>query len=131
MGFPNVIFDVLSEQTMVTSVMVLWQKVIVHFGAWVASANVVGGSENDESVSVTMSWNINGPRLGPETPWSYTSRIRFLRPYARKDAGKYANLKYLNLLPEITLLANDAPADSKTFFVRFIKDQIDIGMVRN
>jgi len=37
----------------------------------------------------------------------------------------------LNLFPEITLLANDAPTPSKSYFARLINDKIDFSMVRN
>ncbi|KAF8869573.1 hypothetical protein CPB84DRAFT_1856165 [Gymnopilus junonius] len=55
-----------------------------------------------------MSWNTDGPIPDLAKPWD------------------------LNLFPEITLLVNDTPDPLKqTFFTRFIKDQIDFGMVRN
>ncbi|KAH9474484.1 hypothetical protein JR316_0012943 [Psilocybe cubensis] len=89
-------------------------------------------TEEGIDVEVTMSWNTDGPRPDPNQPWRHIPQIRVLRPYAQKVGGGYiADLERSNMFPEITLLANDAPTSSKSFFARLIKDQIDFGMVKN
>lgn len=88
--------------------------------------------ENGEPMEIVMSWNTNGPSPDHNQPWSHIPQIRVLRPYARKVGGGYIGLRdKINYSPEITLLANDAPTPSKSFFARLIKDQIDFGMVKN
>ncbi|KAJ3507764.1 hypothetical protein NLJ89_g6119 [Agrocybe chaxingu] len=83
-------------------------------------------------VEVTMSWNTEGPIPDPNQPWHHIPQIRVLRPYAQKKGGGYfGGPNMLNMFPEITLLANDAPTPSKTFFVRLINNRIDFAMVRN
>ncbi|PPQ79026.1 hypothetical protein CVT25_002335 [Psilocybe cyanescens] len=87
--------------------------------------------EDGEPVEVTMSWNTDGPSPDPDQPWHHIPQIRVLRPYAQKVGGGYINIDSCNMFPEITLLANDAPTPSKSYFARLIKDQIDFGMVKN
>jgi hypothetical protein len=87
-------------------------------------------SEDTEPVCVDMSWNTDGPVPDPRAPWNHRPEIRILRPYARKQNGGFVS-KRLNMFPEITLLANDSPTDSPTYFVRPIsRDQIDFDIVR-
>ncbi|PPQ68541.1 hypothetical protein CVT26_003350 [Gymnopilus dilepis] len=87
--------------------------------------------QDGESVYITMSWNTDGPKPDPERPWSHIPQIRVLRPYVRTESGGFVDLTNLNMFPEITLLANDAPTPLKSYFARLIPDQIDFGMVRN
>jgi hypothetical protein len=95
----------------------------------------LGGSqvpthEDDEPLCVDLSWNTDGPMPDPSAPWSHRPEIRLLRPYVRKQSGGFVT-KRLNLFPEITLLANDSPTDSTTYFIRPIcLDKIDFAMVR-
>ncbi|KAF8971554.1 heterokaryon incompatibility protein-domain-containing protein [Flammula alnicola] len=84
--------------------------------------------EDGERVSVVMSWNTDGPN---PTGLNRIPQIRVLRPFAVKEDNAPVRAKGLNVSPEITLVANDAPTPSKSFFVRFIKDQIDFEMVSN
>jgi len=97
----------------------------------------LGGSkvpveEDGEATSVVMSWNTDGPRLNPYEPWNHDPQIRILRPYCRLANGGFVRSVRLNMFPEITLLANDSPVPSKTFFARPIsQDKIDFQMVRN
>lgn len=86
--------------------------------------------EDGEAVSVTMSWNTDGPRTDPDD-WMHTPQIRTLHPHARKQSGGITDVTKLNMFPEITLLANDAPTTSQSYFGRLIRDQIDFSMVRN
>jgi hypothetical protein len=79
--------------------------------------------EDGEAVSVTLSWQTDGPIKTPQ--------IRLLCPYARKQSGGIVDVMKLNMFPEITLLANDTPTPSKSYFARLINDQIDFSMVRN
>ncbi|KDR80415.1 hypothetical protein GALMADRAFT_92808 [Galerina marginata CBS 339.88] len=78
-----------------------------------------------------MSWATDGPCQDPDQPWNHIPQIRVLRLYARTESGGLVDPKKLNILPEITLLANDAPTPSKSYFARLINDQIDFSMVRN
>jgi hypothetical protein len=87
--------------------------------------------EDGKPVSVIMSWSTDGPIPDVNAPWNHIPQIRVLQPYAQKGEGEYVNHKGLNLFPEITLLANDAPTPSKSYFARLIDDQIDFGMIRN
>lgn len=95
----------------------------------------IGGSqvpthEDSDPVCVTMSWNTDGPLKDPLAPWNHQPEIRILRPYVRKQSGGFVS-KRLNLFPEITLLANDSPTDSTTYFVRPISpERIDFDVVR-
>jgi len=78
----------------------------------------LGGSEvpsfeDGEPVCVVMSWNTNGPVPNPNEPW-----VHVLRPYAQRSGGGYVRSTRLNMFPEITLLTNDSPVPSITFFVR-------------
>ncbi|KDR74962.1 hypothetical protein GALMADRAFT_570303 [Galerina marginata CBS 339.88] len=86
--------------------------------------------EDGEQVAVTMSWDTDGPTPDINAPWNRIPKIRILRPYAQKEGGGWVSAS-LNLFPEITLLANDSPTPSKTFFSRVISDQIDFAMVQN
>ncbi|OAL36012.1 hypothetical protein AYO20_04673 [Fonsecaea nubica] len=82
--------------------------------------------QNDDPVVVDLSWNTNGPSLGP---WSRRAEVRILRPYARTQKGGF--VPDLNLFPEITLLANDSPTESVTYFIRPVRrDMIDFTLVR-
>ncbi|KAH8800501.1 heterokaryon incompatibility protein-domain-containing protein [Xylogone sp. PMI_703] len=88
--------------------------------------------ENGKPTSVVMSWNTDGPKADPNQPWNHDPQIRILRPYCQLADGDFVDSVRLNLFPEITLLANDSPVPSKTFFARPIpQDKIDFGMVRN
>ncbi|OCK95425.1 HET-domain-containing protein [Cenococcum geophilum 1.58] len=88
--------------------------------------------EDDEPVCVVMSWNTNGPIPDPEQPWNHIPQIRVLRPYAKKVGGGFVREVRLNMFPEITLLANDAPVSEKTFLVRLVEqEKIDFDIVRN
>lgn len=87
--------------------------------------------EDGEAVTVTLSWQTDGPKPDPDQPWNHIPQIRLLRPYARKESGGYVDVMKLNMFPEITLLANDTPTPSKSHFARLINDQIDFSMVRN
>lgn len=95
------------------------------------SQDEVPDTEDGEAVVATMSWNTDGPNQDPEEPWDHIPQIRVLRPYARKESGELIDFENLNTFPEMTLLANDAPTPSKSFFARLINDQIDYSMVRN
>lgn len=88
--------------------------------------------EDGMLVHVVMSWNTNGPIPDPNQPWNHIPQVRVLRPYARKSNGGFVNNLRLNLFPEITLLANDSPVPTTTFFARPIdQSKIDFGMVRS
>lgn len=87
--------------------------------------------EDGVPVELVMSWNTDGPYPYPNQPWKQLSQIRVLKPYAQKVGGGYLGTAKINTFPEITLLANDAPTPSKSFFARLIKDEIDFGMVKN
>ncbi|CZR68528.1 uncharacterized protein PAC_18427 [Phialocephala subalpina] len=98
----------------------------------------LGGSKvlviegDGEPTSVVPSWNTDGPRMDPHQPWNRTPQIRVLRPHCNLGNGGFVRLVRLNFFPEITLLANDSPIPSQTFFARPIQqDKIDFGMVRN
>lgn len=87
--------------------------------------------EDGEPVRVDLSWNTDGPRPDASAPWSHVPEIRTLRPYARKLSGGYIRSESLNLFPEITLLADDSPIPSATYFVRPIgAEQIDFSLAR-
>jgi hypothetical protein len=96
----------------------------------------LGGSkvptyEDDEPICVDLSWNTDGPMPDPMAPWSHRPEVRILRPYARKQGRGFVRSTRLNLFPEITLLANDSPTNSTTYFVRPIcPDKIDFAVVR-
>ncbi|KAF9479535.1 HET-domain-containing protein [Pholiota conissans] len=79
--------------------------------------------EDGQAVSISLSWQTDGPEDHPQ--------IRVLCPYARKENDEFIDVKGQNLFPEITLLANDAPTPSKSYFGRLIPDQIDFNMLRN
>ncbi|KAH7138762.1 heterokaryon incompatibility protein-domain-containing protein [Dendryphion nanum] len=86
--------------------------------------------ENEEPLSVSMSWNTNGPTPDPTQPWNRRPEVRILRPYLRTQSGGYPEAR-LNLFPEITLLANDSPTDSINYFIRpYNQDKIDFAIVR-
>jgi len=87
--------------------------------------------EDGEAVEVLISWNTDGPKRDPEQPWSHIPQIRILSPTTQTESGGFVDLMKLNMFPEITLLANDAPTPSKSYFARLINDQIDFSMVRN
>jgi hypothetical protein len=95
----------------------------------------LGGSkvpthQDGEPLCVDLSWNTNGPMPDPQAPWSHRPEIRNLNPYVRTQSGEFVS-KRLNLFPEITLLANDSPTDSTTYFIRPIcLDKIDFAIVR-
>jgi hypothetical protein len=95
----------------------------------------LGGSkvpthQDGEPLCVDLSWNTNGPMPDPQAPWSHRPEIRNLHPYVRTQSGEFVS-KRLNLFPEITLLANDSPTDSTTYFIRPIcQDKIDFAIVR-
>ncbi|RYP08309.1 hypothetical protein DL765_008851 [Monosporascus sp. GIB2] len=87
--------------------------------------------EDGEPVVVDLSWNTDGPSPDAAAPWSHIPEIRLLRPYARSMSGSFVQSVRLNLFPEITLLANDSPTSSVSYFVRPIsRDKIDFGLVR-
>ncbi|KAK4178820.1 HET-domain-containing protein [Triangularia setosa] len=82
-----------------------------------------------ESVVVVMSWNTNGRRPDPSAPWNHIPEVRILRPYAQTESGMYVD--GLSLFPEITLLANDSPTNSTSYFIRPIRpSMIDFSLVR-
>lgn len=86
--------------------------------------------EDGQPLEVAMSWSTNGPRPDPDAPWDVRSEVRFLRLYIQKPGGGFVT-KRLNLFPEITLLANDSPTDSVTYFIRPVRqDMIDFALVR-
>jgi hypothetical protein len=92
----------------------------------------VPAEEDGDPVEVVMSWTTAGRVPDVNQPWHHIPQIRLLRPYAQRVGGGFVRSRRLNLFPEITLLANDAPTSSKAFFVRPIQsDQIDFSMVRN
>ncbi|KAF2099789.1 HET-domain-containing protein [Rhizodiscina lignyota] len=94
------------------------------------SAKDVPTHENDEPLCVTMSWNTKGPSPDPSAPWAHRPEVRVLRPYLQTESGGFAETR-LNLFPEITLLANDSPTDSITYFMRpYNQDRIDFAVVR-
>ncbi|KAI9167999.1 hypothetical protein HJFPF1_04143 [Paramyrothecium foliicola] len=87
--------------------------------------------EEGEPVVVDLSWTTDGPNPDADAPWNHTPEIRLLRPYARTTSGDFIRSTTLNLFPEITLLANDSPTSSISYFVRPIpRDNIDFGLVR-
>ncbi|KAK4233672.1 heterokaryon incompatibility protein-domain-containing protein [Achaetomium macrosporum] len=87
--------------------------------------------EDGVPTEVVMSWNTNGPYPDPSAPWNHRPEVRLLRPYLRKLGGGFVS-KRLNLFPEITLLANDSPTESVTYFIRPVRqDMIDFDLVRN
>lgn len=86
--------------------------------------------ENHEPLYVSMSWNTNGPIPDPSAPWNHRPEVRVLRPYLRTQSGGFPDMR-LNLFPEITLLANDSPTNSTTYFIRpYQQDKIDFAVVR-
>ncbi|KDR74933.1 hypothetical protein GALMADRAFT_227276 [Galerina marginata CBS 339.88] len=88
--------------------------------------------EGGEPIPVTMGWSADGPKKNHNSPFSRIPKIRILRPYAEpKNRQTFIDLTKMNIFPEITLLANDAPTPSKSFFARWMGDQIDFSMVRN
>ncbi|RYP63951.1 hypothetical protein DL769_006829 [Monosporascus sp. CRB-8-3] len=87
--------------------------------------------EDGEAVVVDLSWNTDGPTPDAAAPWSQIPEIRVLRPYARSMSGSFIQSVRLNLFPEITLLANDSPTSSVSYFVRpTSRDKIDFRLVR-
>ncbi|RYP08589.1 hypothetical protein DL764_001824 [Monosporascus ibericus] len=87
--------------------------------------------EDGEPVVVDLSWNTDGPRPDAAAPWSHIPEIRVLRPYARSISGSFIQSVRLNMFPEITLLANDSPTSSVSYFVRpTSRDKIDFRLVR-
>ncbi|KAF2012898.1 HET-domain-containing protein [Aaosphaeria arxii CBS 175.79] len=86
--------------------------------------------ENGEPLTVSMSWNTNGPTPDPTQPWNRRPEVRVLRPYLRTQSGGYPEMRF-NLFPEITLLANDSPTDSTTYFIRpYDQEKIDFAVAR-
>ncbi|KAK0737331.1 heterokaryon incompatibility protein-domain-containing protein [Apiosordaria backusii] len=91
--------------------------------------NQVPTEVDGESVVVVMSWNTNGRHPDPNAPWNHIPEVRILRPYVQTESGQYVD--GLNLFPEITLLANDSPTDSISYFIRPIRpNMIDFSLVR-
>ena len=87
--------------------------------------------EDGEPVVVDLSWNTEGPTPDPDEPWSHIPEVRMLRPYARTTSGGFIQSVRLNLFPEITLLANDSPTSSTSYFVRPIRrEKIDFAVAR-
>ncbi|TFK34984.1 heterokaryon incompatibility protein-domain-containing protein [Crucibulum laeve] len=98
--------------------------------------NEVPAKIDGEMVHVLMSWNNDGvDPLNEEDPASRSiPQIRILRPYVVKESGRFVESDRLPNFPEITLVADDAPASaaSTALLVRPIKqDQIDFKMVKN
>ncbi|KAK0667689.1 heterokaryon incompatibility protein-domain-containing protein [Cercophora samala] len=92
-------------------------------------ADQVPTEVDGDSVVVTMSWATDDPRPDADSPWVYIPEVRILRISARTESGSY--LENLNLFPEITLLANDSPTESVSYFVRPIRpSMIDFSLVR-
>ncbi|KAF9481738.1 HET-domain-containing protein [Pholiota conissans] len=89
--------------------------------------------DDGEVVSISLAWHIDGPPINMDEDWIKHPQIRLLCPYARKQSGGIVDVFNLNmnLFPEITLLANDAPTPSKSYFSRLVGDQIDFSVVRN
>ncbi|KAK4233760.1 heterokaryon incompatibility protein-domain-containing protein [Achaetomium macrosporum] len=86
--------------------------------------------EDGAPTEVVMSWNTTGPFPDPSAPWNHRPEVRLLRPYLQKLVGGFVS-KRLNLFPEITLLANDSPTVSLTYFIRPVRpDMVDFDLVR-
>ena len=72
----------------------------------------------------------DGPKPEPAEPWRHDPEMRVLNPYLRTPDGGFP-LETMNLFPEITLLANDSPIGSTTFFIRPVRrGEIDFAVVR-
>ncbi|KAF8972469.1 heterokaryon incompatibility protein-domain-containing protein [Flammula alnicola] len=88
--------------------------------------------EGGQPVAASITWRTEGGDSDSDGPSDHTPKIRVLYLSARKRNGERIDDRRLNLFPEITLLANDAPTSSKLRLIRPIKeDQIDFAMVRN
>ncbi|KAK0712120.1 heterokaryon incompatibility protein-domain-containing protein, partial [Lasiosphaeris hirsuta] len=93
-----------------------------------------------EALRVDLSWGTDGPAPDANAPWHRLPEIRVLRPYALTESGGFPRSVglTLNLFPEITLVADDAPATGTSaastgsdYFVRAVRpDAIDFGVVR-
>ncbi|PPQ71058.1 hypothetical protein CVT26_011460, partial [Gymnopilus dilepis] len=88
--------------------------------------------QDGENVVIVMGWSTDGPKPNPERPDRHIPQIRVLCPSTETESGQFVlDATNMNMFPEITLLANDAPTPSKSYFARLIPDQIDFSMVRN
>ncbi|KXX77881.1 Heterokaryon incompatibility protein 6, OR allele [Madurella mycetomatis] len=88
-------------------------------------------TDTGEALQAGLCWNTTGPSPDPRAPWHHIPEVRVLRPYVRTESGGFPRSTRLNIFPEITLLANDSPTPSTTYFVRPIRpDTIDFAVVR-
>ncbi|KAF8972473.1 heterokaryon incompatibility protein-domain-containing protein [Flammula alnicola] len=88
--------------------------------------------EDGQPLAASIGWMTDGGNSNFDGPADQTPKFRVLCPSAQKRNGERIGGRRLNVFPEITLLANDAPTSSKLQLVRPIKeDGIDFAMVRN
>ncbi len=86
--------------------------------------------ENGVSLEVVFYWSIDGPARNPDEPWDRVPVVREITIATQKQGGGFCDY-FPGFNSRLSILANDAPTESKSFFSRIIKDQIDFSMVRN
>ncbi|KAF8884196.1 heterokaryon incompatibility protein-domain-containing protein [Gymnopilus junonius] len=83
--------------------------------------------EDGEPILVSLTWNTDGPVPDPNNaPEKHESQIRYIRPHIQKKNGGIVNAKGLNSLPEITLVADDAPSSYSSNKFGMIRDWITL-----
>ncbi|PPQ95893.1 hypothetical protein CVT26_015579 [Gymnopilus dilepis] len=85
----------------------------------------------DRRASVVILWGTDGPVPDIHLPDYHIPRVRKLLPQLRSSDGELVHSEGMNLVPEITLLANDSPTSYRTFFGRVIPNEIDFRVVKN
>jgi hypothetical protein len=83
-----------------------------------------------EPLHVKIAWSTDGPIPDPDEPWIHVPEVRLILPDMSAKTGEMPDIQ-LNIFPEITLLANDSPTSSITYFVRpYQQDRIDFAVVK-
>lgn len=95
-------------------------------------ADRVPTTEDGEATVVEATWMTDGPARNPDAPWAKTPLVRALWPSVRTTSGGRVTSVWLNLFPEVKLVANDAPtAEAAEYCVRPIREEgADFDMVK-
>ncbi|KAL2022856.1 hypothetical protein VTK56DRAFT_4387 [Thermocarpiscus australiensis] len=89
-------------------------------------------------VQAAISWGTDGRAPSPDEPWgTLSSDVRVMNLTLLVESGAFPDIEMdsVNVFPEITLLANDAPPDTSREALPFLprlvrREGIDFGLVR-